>query len=172
MKLDAARLDDLKVEGRRVLVRVDFNCPQDEAGAISDDTRVRAALPTIKELLARGATPVLMSHLGRPKGKVVESMRLEPMGARLQELLGSPVLRLKESTGPAVQQAIAAARAARRCSWRTCASTPAMKAATPRWRPSGPSSAIASSTTPSARRTATTRRCAAWRVFCRARRAA
>ncbi|MEY2746386.1 MAG: hypothetical protein RL112_1428 [Planctomycetota bacterium] len=109
MKLDAARLDDLKVEGRRVLVRVDFNCPQDDAGAITDDTRVRAALPTIKELLARGATPVLMSHLGRPKGKVVESMRLEPMGARLQELLGSPVLRLEESTGPAVQQAIAAA---------------------------------------------------------------
>ena len=109
MKLDAARLDDLKVEGRRVLVRVDFNCPQDEAGAITDDTRVRAALPTIRELLARGATPVLMSHLGRPKGKVVESMRLEPMGARLQELLGSPVLRLKESTGPAVQQAVAAA---------------------------------------------------------------
>jgi phosphoglycerate kinase len=109
MKLDAARLDDLKVEGRRVLVRVDFNCPQDDSGAITDDTRVRAALPTIKELLARGATPILMSHLGRPKGKVVESMRLEPMGARLQELLGTPVLRLKESTGAAVQQAIAAA---------------------------------------------------------------
>ena len=109
MKLDAARLDDLKVEGRRVLVRVDFNCPQDDSGAITDDTRVRAALPTIKELLARGATPVLMSHLGRPKGKVVEAMRLEPMGARLQELLGSPVLRLGESTGAAVQKAIAAA---------------------------------------------------------------
>lgn len=109
MKLDANRLDDLGVEGRRVLVRVDFNCPQDDAGAITDDTRIRAALPTIRELLARGATPILMSHLGRPKGKVVESMRLEPMGARLQELLGTPVLRLKESTGAAVQQAIAAA---------------------------------------------------------------
>jgi len=102
-------LDSLALAGKRVLVRVDFNCPQDESAAISDDTRIRAALPTIRELLSKSAQPILLSHLGRPKGKVVESMRLAPMGARLQELLGSPVVILKESTGPAVVAAIAAA---------------------------------------------------------------
>jgi len=106
--LAVPKLDSLALEGKRVLVRVDFNCPQDDAGAISDDTRIRAALPTIRELLAKSARPILLSHLGRPKGKVVESMRLAPMGARLQELLGSPVVILKESTGPAVVAAIAA----------------------------------------------------------------
>jgi len=106
--LAVPNLDSLALEGKRVLVRVDFNCPQDDAGAISDDTRIRAALPTIRELLAKSARPILLSHLGRPKGKVVESMRLAPMGARLQELLGSPVVILKESTGPAVVAAIAA----------------------------------------------------------------
>jgi len=106
--LAVPKLDSLALEGKRVLVRVDFNCPQDDAGAISDDTRIRAALPTIRELLAKSARPILLSHLGRPKGKVVESMRLAPMGARLQELLGSPVVILKESTGPAVVAAITA----------------------------------------------------------------
>jgi len=106
--LAVPNLDSLALEGKRVLVRVDFNCPQDDAGAISDDTRIRAALPTIRELLAKSARPIILSHLGRPKGKVVESMRLAPMGARLQELLGSPVVILKESTGPAVVAAIAA----------------------------------------------------------------
>jgi len=106
--LAVPKLDSLALEGKRVLVRVDFNCPQDDAGAISDDTRIRAALPTIRELLAKSARPIILSHLGRPKGKVVESMRLAPMGARLQELLGSPVVILKESTGPAVVAAIAA----------------------------------------------------------------
>ncbi len=106
--LAVPNLDSLALEGKRVLVRVDFNCPQDDAGAISDDTRIRAALPTIRELLAKSARPILLSHLGRPKGKVVESMRLAPMGARLQELLGSPVVILKESTGPAVVAAITA----------------------------------------------------------------
>jgi len=107
--LAVPNLDSLELQGQRVLVRVDFNCPQDDAGAISDDTRIRAALPTIRELLTKSARPILLSHLGRPKGKVVESMRLAPMGARLQELLGSPVVILKESTGPVVVDAIAAA---------------------------------------------------------------
>lgn len=110
MTLNVPRLDDLALSQKRVLVRVDFNCPQEDSGAISDDTRIRAALPTIREILAKGGKPVLMSHLGRPKGQVVESMRLAPMGARLQELLGSPVLVLKESTGAAVEKAIADAK--------------------------------------------------------------
>src|SRR5258706_325052 len=111
MKLDARRLDELDLKGKRVLVRVDFNCPQDDQGRITDDTRIRAALPTIQELLKKGAKPVLLSHLGRPKGKVVESLRLTPMGKRLGELLKSPVVKLDECTGPRVQEAIARAPA-------------------------------------------------------------
>jgi len=111
MKLDARRLDELELKGKRVLVRVDFNCPQDEKGDITDDTRIRAALPTILEVLKKGGKPVLLSHLGRPKGKVVEAMRLTPMGKRLGELLKTPVLKLDECVGPKVQEAIAKAPA-------------------------------------------------------------
>src|SRR5688572_7141959 len=109
MQLDAPRLDDLDVRGKRVLVRVDFNVPQDDSGAITDDTRIRAALPTIRRILERGGKPVLMTHLGRPKGKVVEAMRTTPMGKRLAELLGTPVRKLDDCIGPAVQKAIAEA---------------------------------------------------------------
>jgi phosphoglycerate kinase len=111
MKLDARTLDDLELKGKRVLVRVDFNCPQDERGAISDDTRIRAALPTIREVLKKGGQPVLLSHLGRPKGKVVEGLRLTPMGKRLGELLKAPVVKLDECTGTRVLEAIAQAPA-------------------------------------------------------------
>ena len=111
MDLHVRRLDDLDLSGRRVLVRVDFNVPQDDSGAITDDTRIRAALPTIREILAKGGRPVLMSHLGRPKGKVVESLRLTPMGKRLAELLGSPVRKLDDCVGDAVRKAIAEAPA-------------------------------------------------------------
>jgi phosphoglycerate kinase len=104
------RLEDLALRGKRVLVRVDFNCPQDVAGRITDDTRIRAAVPTIREVLEKGGKPILLSHLGRPKGKVVDSMRLAPMGARLGELLGSQVVILRESTGPTAAAAIATAR--------------------------------------------------------------
>ena len=106
MRLDVPRLDSLDVRGKRVLVRVDFNVPQDESGAISDDTRIRATVPTIRWLLEHGAKPVLLSHLGRPKGKVVESMRLTPMGKRLAELLETPVRKLDASTGEDVARAI------------------------------------------------------------------
>ena len=109
MNLDVPRLDDLDLKEKRVLVRVDFNVPQDEKGAISDDTRIRSALPTIREILAKGGKPVLMSHLGRPKGKVVESMRLTPMGKRLGELLGAPIVKLDDCIGPKVRAAIEAA---------------------------------------------------------------
>ena len=69
---------DVDVSGKRVLVRVDFNVPLDDAGGVADDTRIEASLPTLRYLLDHGASLVIMSHLGRPKGKVVESMRLTP----------------------------------------------------------------------------------------------
>jgi len=105
----SAGLDALVLKGKRVLMRVDFNVPQDASGKITDDTRIRAALPTIEEVLAKGARcVVLMSHLGRPKG-VDEKLRLAPVAKRLAKLLGQEVLALKESTGPAVEKAVAAA---------------------------------------------------------------
>lgn len=102
-------LDSLQVQGRTVLVRVDFNVPQDQAGTISDDTRIRAALPTLRYLLEQGATPVCMTHLGRPKGTVVEAMRVAPVGKRLGELLGGPVTSLQVSAGDEAKAGIAAA---------------------------------------------------------------
>jgi phosphoglycerate kinase len=93
---------DIDVAGKRVLVRVDFNVPLDAERHITDDTRIRAALPTIQYLLDHGAAVILMSHLGRPDGQVVEKMRLAPAAARLSELLGRPVLMASESIGPEV----------------------------------------------------------------------
>jgi phosphoglycerate kinase len=104
----ARRLADLALDGKRVLIRVDFNVPQGEGGAISDDTRIRAALPTLAEIRRRGGRVVLLSHLGRPKG-VDEALRLDAVGRRLSELSGARVVKLAESTGPAVEQAVAAA---------------------------------------------------------------
>jgi len=104
-------LDTLDVSGKRVLVRVDFNVPLDESREITDDTRIARALPTISELLERGAKPILLSHLGRPKGKVDDAFRLDPVATRLQELLGTAVRKLDESTGAAVAAAIEAAPA-------------------------------------------------------------
>ena len=83
-------LDDLDVEGKRVLVRVDFNVPQDEDRSITDDARIRGALPTLRELRERGARLVLLAHLGRPKGRD-EKFSLRPVAERLSELLGEDV---------------------------------------------------------------------------------
>jgi phosphoglycerate kinase len=94
---------DIDVAGKRALVRVDFNVPLDAERHITDDTRIRAALPTIQYLLDRGAAVILMSHLGRPDGQVVEKLRLAPVAARLSELLGRPVLMAGESVGAEVQ---------------------------------------------------------------------
>lgn len=102
-KKTVANLSDLS--GKRVLVRVDFNVPLDN-GTISDDTRIRAALPTIKELINNGAKVILCSHMGRPKGKVVDSMSLKPVAARLSELLGQDVTMCDDSVGDSVTAAI------------------------------------------------------------------
>ncbi|BAS27144.1 phosphoglycerate kinase [Limnochorda pilosa] len=98
-------VDRLPVQGKRVLVRVDFNVPMNDAGQITDDTRIRAALPTIRNLLDRGAAVILMSHLGRPKGKVVDAFRLGPVARRLAELLGRPVSKADDCVGPEAEQA-------------------------------------------------------------------
>jgi phosphoglycerate kinase len=94
---------DIDLAGKRVIVRVDFNVPLDSARHITDDTRIRAALPTIRYLLDRGAAVILMSHLGRPDGKVVDTLRLAPAAQRLSELLGRPVEMATESIGPGVE---------------------------------------------------------------------
>ena len=95
---------DIDWSGKRALVRVDFNVPLD-GGRITDDTRVRAALPTIQYLLEHGASVVLMSHLGRPKKKVVEDLRLAPVAAHLGELLGRPVKTVPVTTGAEAEAA-------------------------------------------------------------------
>ncbi|NLC07297.1 MAG: phosphoglycerate kinase [Syntrophomonadaceae bacterium] len=100
------KLQDLEVNGKRVLVRVDFNIPIED-GRISDDYRIVTALPTIRYLLERQARVILMRHLGRPNGKVVEKLRLEPVAARLAELLEQPVNYVRDCIGPEVEQAAA-----------------------------------------------------------------
>ena len=100
---------DLKLSGKRVLVRVDFNVPQDKAtGAITNNQRIVAALPTIRYALEQGATVVLMSHLGRPDGKAVAKYSLKPVAAELEKLLGRPVTFLSDCVGPQVEAACAA----------------------------------------------------------------
>lgn len=96
---------DLDVRGRRVLVRVDFNVPM-EQGRITDDKRIKAALPTITHLVKQQARVILMSHLGRPKGQVVEEYRLDPVAKRLGELLGQDVIKVDDCIGPEVQEAV------------------------------------------------------------------
>ena len=95
---------DIDWNGKRALVRVDFNVPL-EAGDITDDTRIRAAIPTIEYLREHGASVVLMSHLGRPKNKVVEDLRLAPVARHLSELLHTPVKTVPVTTGPEAEQA-------------------------------------------------------------------
>ncbi|MEI6427794.1 MAG: phosphoglycerate kinase [Pseudanabaena sp. ELA607] len=100
-KKTLASLTAAELSGKKVLVRVDFNVPQDDTGAITDDTRIRAALPTIKYLSESGAKVILTSHLGRPKG-VTEKLRLNPIAERLQSLIGQPVVKTDDSIGDAV----------------------------------------------------------------------
>ncbi|WDU78725.1 phosphoglycerate kinase [Lysinibacillus sp. G01H] len=104
--LNKKTMKDIEVKGQRVFVRVDFNVPMAD-GAITDETRIRAAIPTIEYLVEQGAKVILASHLGRPKGEVKEDMRLTAVGIRLAELMGKPVTKLDESIGQAVEEAVA-----------------------------------------------------------------
>ncbi|MDR4949238.1 phosphoglycerate kinase [Neobacillus cucumis] len=98
-------LKDIDVKGKRVFCRVDFNVPMQE-GKITDETRIRAAVPTIQYLVEQGAKVILASHFGRPKGQVVEEMRLTPVGVRLSEILGKDVKKADEAYGDSVKAII------------------------------------------------------------------
>jgi phosphoglycerate kinase len=108
--MDKATVRDIDVRGKRVLERVDFNVPLDGAGHITDDTRIRASLPTIQYVLDHGAALVLMSHLGRPKGKVDAAYSLRPVAERLGELVGRPVQIAPDCVGPEVERMAQALR--------------------------------------------------------------
>jgi phosphoglycerate kinase len=98
---------DIDVDGKRVLVRVDFNVPQTADGEVADDRRIRGALPTLKAILDRGGSLILVSHLGRPTGDPAADapFRLDPVAARLQELIGRPVLKVRDTVGPDAEAA-------------------------------------------------------------------
>lgn len=99
-------LSDLTLSGKRVLVRVDFNVPL-ENGRVTDDTRIRGAIPTIEAILAAGGQPILMSHLGRPKGEVKLELSLRPVAAHLDSLIDAPVVFCNTTVGPEAEQCIA-----------------------------------------------------------------
>jgi hypothetical protein len=104
--MSARTVEQLAVDGRRVLVRLDLNVPLD-GGRITDDLRIRAALPTVRSIVERGGIAICMSHLGRPEG-VDESLRLSPVAARMAELLERPVVAIPETIGEAAASAVAA----------------------------------------------------------------
>ena len=104
-------VQDLDLAGKRVLIRVDFNVPLDDARSITDDTRIRAALATLRLVLDAGGRPVIMSHLGRPGGKKREEFTLAPVAARLEDLLGQQVHFAGDCAGPEAAEVVGRARA-------------------------------------------------------------
>ncbi len=105
-KKTVASLSGADVAGKKVLVRADFNVPLDDSGNITDDTRIRAALPTINDLTGKGAKVILCSHMGRPKGEVKEGLRLTPVAKRLSELLGQEVTKCSDCVGAEVSTTV------------------------------------------------------------------
>ncbi len=101
-------VDQLDLSGKRTLIRVDFNVPIDKSGNITDETRLKAAVPTIRAAMDKGAKTILLSHLGRPKGKPVPEMSLAPVAPALSKLLGRPVAFATDCVGEAAEKAVAA----------------------------------------------------------------
>lgn len=101
-------IDSLDLQGKRVFIRVDFNVPLDKQGAVSDDLRIRAVLPTIRKVIEGGGKAILASHLGRPKGKVAPEFSLKPVAEYLSRLLGRPVPLAPDCVGPQVETLVAA----------------------------------------------------------------
>ncbi|MBD3263661.1 MAG: phosphoglycerate kinase, partial [Candidatus Omnitrophica bacterium] len=101
--MDKKSVKDIDLKGKSVLMRADFNVPLDKDGGVSDDNRIKAALPTVKYIIGKGAKLILMSHLGRPKGEVKPELSLKPVGARLGDLLGKEVKVLSDCIGEAVK---------------------------------------------------------------------
>jgi phosphoglycerate kinase len=101
-KKTVASLTEADISGKRILVRADFNVPLDDGGNITDDTRIKAALPTIQDLVGKGGKVILCSHMGRPKGAVKEELRLTPVAKRLSELLGQDVTKCDDCVGDSV----------------------------------------------------------------------
>lgn len=99
-------IDDISLQNKRVLIRVDFNVPITDDLDVGDDTRIKAALPSIKKVIESGGKAILMSHLGRPKGKVIDTMRMAPVAKRLQELIGKPVGTVADCIGDEVKAAV------------------------------------------------------------------
>lgn len=102
--MEKLTISDLEIEGKKILIRCDFNVPLDDKGRIVDDTRIQAALPTIRYALGRECAVILMSHLGRPKGKVDPKLSLKPVAERLGELLNLEVLMASDCVGPEVEK--------------------------------------------------------------------
>src|SRR5262245_37346281 len=104
-EMNKLSISDLDLRGKRVFMRVDFNVPLSD-GKITDDTRIKASLPSIKQVIENGGRLILASHLGRPKGKPEPKYSLKPVAGRLSELLGKPVQFANDCAGPEVQQMV------------------------------------------------------------------
>jgi phosphoglycerate kinase len=106
MRLEKLSIADVPIEGKRVFIRVDFNVPLDQQGHVTDETRIRASLPTIQHAMARGAKLILASHLGRPAGKVEPRYSLKPVAVCLSTLLGKHITLADDCVGPAVEELV------------------------------------------------------------------
>jgi 3-phosphoglycerate kinase len=104
--MEKLTIDDTELKGKNVLLRVDFNVPLSETGEVADDKRIAASLPTIKRIIQDGGKAILISHLGRPKGKRVPEMSLAPVAKQLEQLLEKPVRFVSDCVGPEVEKAV------------------------------------------------------------------